>query len=172
MNAWELMRQVKAALEPNLERLPLPVRGRDANDEAVQTATDEETLRPAKVYLGSMPPTSNEAFSAAPFIVIQPLNGFDDEQGCYNVRLALRLCIVSDDLEGAENDMQNLISTVRMALLSLPGNVLGDGQYRITEEAGNGGKAPWERPDDQVYPFIQAHIFTTWQTQGVANEPV
>lgn len=34
-----------------------------------------------------------------------------------------------------------------------------------------GGKLPWERPDEQVPPFLQAHIFTNWQTPGARKMP-
>ena len=170
MNAYTLMRQLKSCLTPALATLPLPVRGRDRNGQPMESEGGPK-MRPAAVYLGSMPSTGSVGMSAVRIVVIQPMHGFDDDEQAYNVRLALRLCIVSEDLEEAENDLMNLISAVRLALLELPGGVLPDGQYRITEEAGNGGKAPWERPDEQFYPFLQAHIFTTWQTQGVQYGP-
>lgn len=178
MSAYALLEEIRACLEPALATLPLPVHGRDRQGAPVVpkesgiSAPEGESVRCAAIHLGSMPPTANDAFSAAPFVVIQPLKGFDDDEGHSNIQVVVRLCIVSDDLEEAENDLHNLISLIRRTILSLPGGVVGQGAYRLVPLGGETGKAPWERPDEQVLPFLQAHIFTVWQTQGVCDVAV
>lgn len=173
MSAYILLEALKQHLEPQLAVLPLPVRGRDGQGHPVPLTAGVPTeqdpvLRPARIHLGSMPSTAPEAFSAAPFIVLQPMSGFNRD-GLSHVRVALRLCIVSDDLEEAENDLQNLISQVCLSVQSLPDGVL-DKRFRLTDEGQ--GETLWERPDEQVYPFLQAHIFTTWQSKGVSHVTV
>lgn len=163
MNVWLLLTELKRLLEPALQTLPLPVRWREAQGEGAQDAPDART---ARVFLGSMPPTAQDAVSAAPFIVLQALNGFDAD-GLHVARVALRLCIVSEDLEEAENDLHNLISLARLRLLSLPDKAL-QGRFRLIGE-NQGELAPWERPDEQVYPFLQAHILTAWQMKGAVG---
>lgn len=170
VNAWQLLRELKSYLEPHLAILPLPVRGRNTQGQPAPLTTegvDEAVpaLRPASVYVGSMPPTVNDALSAAPFVVLQAMGGYD-ENGLHHITVALRLCIVSDDLEGAEQDLHALISLLRLRLQHLPDKVLAQ-RFRITE--GPDGYAPWERPDEQVIPFLQAHIMTLWQTKGVSH---
>lgn len=171
MNAFGLLQELKKMLEAHLETLPLPVRGRDRNGEPVADENGNQIIRPAKVYLGSMPPTASDALSAAPFVVLQVMDGSDDQYGVQNVRVGIRLCIVSDDLEEAENDLQNLISLIRLYILALPQGVLGAGHFRLSPFAENGGRVPWERPDEQAHPFLQAHIFTQWQTIGARHTP-
>lgn len=171
MNAWALLTELKKMLVPHLATLPLPVRGRDRNSEPVADENGKIVVRPAAVYLGSMPPTANDALSAAPFVVLQIMGGYDDADGFHNIQVAIRCCIVSDDLEEAENDLHNLISLIRLYLLALPQGVLGKGHFRLAPIPGNEGRAPWERPDDQVPPFLQAHIFTQWQTLGARKKP-
>ena len=158
-------------LEPHLATLPLPVRGRDRNKEPVADENGNQVLRPASIYLGSMPPTFNEAYSAAPFVVLQVMDGHDDQYGIQNVRVGIRLCIVSDDLEEAENDLQNLISLIRLNLLALPQGALGKGHFRLSPFVEGGSRVPFERPDEQAHPFLQAHIFTQWQTIGARQRP-
>ena len=170
MNTWQLLLELKKHLEQHLTTLPLPVRGRNTQGQPVPLTTDGVgeavlALRPASVYVGSMPPTANEALSAAPFVVLQAMGGHD-ENGLHHITVALRLCIVSDDLEGAEQDLHALISLLRLRLQSLPGMVLAD-RFRLI--SGQDGYTPWERPDEQVIPFLQAHIMTLWQTKGVSH---
>ncbi len=171
MNTWLLMEALSDWLEPTLATMPLPVRSREGQGQPVPLDMDgsaKPSVRPARIHLGSMPPTAQDALSAAPFIVIQPLDGFDGEGWDYT-RLVLRLCVVSDDLEEAENDLHNLISLVRLRIRSLPDGVL-EKRFRLGDEGG--GKVPWERPDEQALPFLQAHIFTIWETRGASYVPV
>lgn len=178
MNVWQLMVSLRKHLEVVLKTLPLPIRGRDQDgypiepeetgevQEGAQQDQVKELVRTARVYVGSMPLTEDDAFSSAPFVVLQPLGGHETEDGRYQVAIVFRLCIVCDDLEGGENDLQNLISLVRRSILSLQDKVIRNQKFRLAQQPGGEGLVPWERPDGQQYPFLQAHIYTTWETQG------
>ncbi len=171
MNAWVLLTELKKMLVPHLATLPLPVRGRDRNSQPVADEDGKIIIRPAAVYLGSMPPTPQDALASAPFVVLQIMGGRDDAEGMHNIRVGIRVCIVSEDLEEAENDLHNLISLIRLYILALPQGVLGKGHFRLAPFMDSEGKAPWERPDEQALPFLQAHIFTQWQTPGARKKP-
>ena len=161
MSAYSLLLSLKALLERELAALPLPVRVREGTADAAETP-----LRVPAVHVGSMPPTVNDALASAPFVVVQTMEGWE-ASGLHHVRTALRLCVVCDDLEAGEEDLHNLISATRLALLSCRDGLLPCGRWRIVEDVER--LAPWERPDDQVLPFLQAHIFITCQTQGVQH---
>ena len=174
MSPWLLLKAIKARLAPRLETLPLPVRGRDAagrpvppRSEPGQPDTPLPACRPAVLHLGSMPPTAQGALESAPFVVAQAMGGFE-RAGLHHVRVALRCCIVGDDLEAAEEDMQNLLSLQRLALLEAP---LLERRFQLVPDLQE-QIAPWERPDEQMFPFLQAHIITTWNLQGVAHVAV
>lgn len=171
MNAWVLLTELKKMLAPHLATLPLPVRGRDHNSQPVADEDGKIIIRPAAVYLGSMPPTPQDALASAPFVVLQIMGGHDDAEGMHNIRVGIRVCIVAEDLEEAENDLHNLISLIRLYILALPQGALGKGHFRLAPFMDSEGKAPWERPDEQVLPFLQAHIFTQWQTPGARKVP-
>lgn len=167
MNPFLLLKALKNTLAPRLAAMPLALRNR----QSLPPKPDEpEPMRPCAVFLGSMPPTSNEAQSAAPFLVIQAMDGEDTPDGLQNIRAALRVCVVADDYESAENDLFNLVSMIRLALLELPGGVVG-GSFRLMPGGEDGGRLPWERPDEQVPPFLQAHIISRWQTIGAVKQP-
>lgn len=167
MSAFLLLQALRDQLAPRLAAMPLAQRNR----QSLPPKPDEpDAMRPCAIYLGSMPPTSNEARMAAPFLVIQALDGEDTPEGLQNIRVALRVCVVADDYEAAENDLLNLISEIRLALLELPGGVIG-GSFRLMPGGEDGGRLPWERPDEQVPPFLQAHIISRWQTIGAAKQP-
>lgn len=170
MSAFILLEAIRDFLKPRLAKFPLAIYGRDSKGCPI-VEEDGESMRPCAVHIGSMPPTVNEALSAAPFILAQILDGSDDADGLQNIRVVLRLCIVAEDYEAAENDLQNLISQVRLWLMEAPGGCIGNGRYRLMPYAGNEGKLPWERPDEQAHPFLQAHIFTQWQTLGAFRIP-
>ena len=170
MNAFILLQALRDYLTPRLAKFPMAIYGRDSK--GCPIVPDEgEPMRPCAVHIGSMPPTVNEALSAAPFILAQILEGNDDGDGLQNIRVVLRLCIVADDYEAAENDLQNLLSQLRLWLLEAPGGTIGNGRFRLMPYAENEGKLPWERPDEQVHPFLQAHIFSQWQSLGAARTP-
>lgn len=151
MNPFFLLQKLREYLEPRLKTLPLAVYGR--NEPALKQ------MRPCKVFIGSMPPTQQDAIALAPFILLQAMDG--EGAGFTNIRVAIRLCIVADEPEAAENDLMNLLSEIRLWLFSLPEGVLGK-VFRLLPDDG----LPFERPDEQVRPFLQAHIFSRWQTPG------
>lgn len=166
MSVFQLLESIRDVLTPRLAQMPMAVRNR----KGLPPALDEpEPMRPCAILLGSMPPTSPEAQSRAPFLVIQPMDGEDTPEGLQIVRVVLRLCIVGDDCEACENDLMNLLALVRLALLELPGGVVG--KFRLLPDGEAGSHLPWERPDEQVPPFLQAHIFSQWQTAGAAKMP-
>ena len=182
MSAFLLLQAIRDHLAPRLAAFPLAVHGRDAKGCPIKPEVDEngkplgEAMRPARGFIGSMPPTVNEAISAAPFVVIQAMDGYDDGDFMQNVRVALRLCIVSGEpeaanYEAAENDLLNLVSQIRLWLMEAPGGCIGNGKYRLLPYDETCGKLPWERPDEQALPFLQAHIFTQWQTLGARKKP-
>lgn len=134
-------------------------------------ATFRNPIRPARIFIGSMPATAREAVSAAPFVVIQALGGHDID-GMHQVEIAIRVCVVGGDADdGAEEDLHNLISCIRLRMLAIPGGLLAGGRFRHVMSAETGDMT-WERPDEQVPPFLQAHIFSSWQQQGVAHVAV
>lgn len=134
-------------------------------------ATFRNPIRPARIFVGGMPPTAREAVSAAPFVVVQALGGHDVD-GMHQVEIAIRVCVVGGDADdGAEEDLHNLISCIRLRMLAIPGGLLAGGRFRHVMSAETGDMT-WERPDEQVPPFLQAHIFSSWQQQGVAHVPV
>lgn len=158
MSAFTLLLALREYLAPKLATFPLAVRERVG----IPSPGLPEDIGPCAIHLGSMPPTANEALSAAPFILLQVMDG-EMEDKMDNLRLAIRLCIVADDYEAAENDLLNLLAEIRLWLMELPGGVLG--KYRLLPGL------PWERPDEQVHPFLQAHIFSNWQTRGASKRP-
>ena len=122
-------------------------------------------MRPCRVLIGSKPPTQLDALSAAPFALLQIMEGRREEGGLDGVRLAIRVCIVDQEREAAENDLLNLISQIRLWLYALPGGVAG-GAFRLEPDC----PLEWTRPDEQVPPFLQAYIFTNWQTRAATHE--
>lgn len=168
MSAYLLLKAIQGYLEPALTEFPLGVRYRDAMPPEPDAP---EPVRPARVLVGSMPPTQQEGVSAAPFIVVQALDGEDTPDGLENIRVALRICIIADDHESAENDLQNLVSQIRLWLMEMPGGILPGGKYRLIPSGGETARLPWTRPDMQEPPFLQAQIYTTWQTRGAGMRP-
>lgn len=169
MSAFLLLKSLRDYLLPRLAGLPLAIHGRDARGCPLPADEGKERMRPCAVHLGSMPPTVNEAVSAAPFIVLQVMDGNDSGERLENIRVALRLCIVAEDTEAAENDLLNLVSQIRLWLMELPGGCLG--KFRLLPYGESESRLPWERPDEQVRPFLQAHVFTEWQTHGAVMRP-
>lgn len=166
MSVFQLLSGLREYLDPRLAQFPLAFRQRNSLPPA---AEEPDPMRSCRILLGSMPPTANDAQMAAPFILIQPTDGEDTPDGLQTVRVAFRICIVADDYEAAENDLLNLLSFVRLALLEAPGGVIG--RFRMLPSGEDGARLPWERPDEQVPPFLQAHIFSQWQTAGGVKQP-
>lgn len=175
MNPYDLLKAIKKRLEPDLAALPLAIRSREkgAAPDPVITAKNgvrfvASPQRPAAIYLGAMPPTASEALSAAPFVAIQAMDGEDDGDFLHTIRVALRLCATGFGEEEAEADLFALLSQIRLSLLRLPGGSLG--AFRLVPFGETQSRLPWERPDEQVFPFLQAHIFSQWQTAGALME--
>ena len=162
MSAFPLLTSLRGYLAPLLAELPL------ATHERAQDARVPEgqiPCKPCKVLIGSMPPTTQDALSAAPFALLQLLEGRRDENGIDQIRLAIRICIVNSEHEAAENDLHNLISQIRLWLCALPGGVIGK-TFRLEPDC----ELEWNRPDEQFPPFLQAVIFTNWQTRAAGAE--
>lgn len=175
MNAFQLLKALELYLQPQLAQLPLAVRSRENNAKPAPLVEakngvefEQEEMRPCAIYIGSMPPTTNEALSAAPFMVIQAMDGDDNGDGLQTIRVALRLCVVGSNSESGEADLLTLLSHTRLALMKLPGGSLQ--QFRLVPFGELTSRLPWERPDEQVHPFLQAHILTQWQTAGANKE--
>ena len=201
MSVMGLMRALRESLTPALATLPLPVRQRETDAAPVtllaparrpvvvadapeapagETAAGmaeaapadgvPRPVRPARLFLGCMPPTVPDALARAPFVAVQPLDG-EDGDGLHRVRLALRVCVTAGAFEAAEDaetDLHNLLSLLRRHLLSLPDGLLTP-RYRLVREDGGLG---WTRPDEQFPPFVQAHLITSWEMQGVSHVAV
>lgn len=167
MSAYLLLLALKEYLEPRLAEFPLGVhpRERDADRSA------PEIMRPCRVLLGSMPPTLQEATSAAPFLLLQAMDGEDTQDGLENIRVALRFCVFADEREVAEKDLLTLISELRLWLFEIPGGVLPGGKFRLMPSGEESSRLPWSRPDEQPPPFLQGYIFSNWQTLGAVKRP-
>lgn len=171
----ELMVALRASLHPVLATLPLPVRNRETDGQPVPLPDGAQVMpeqtRPARIFIGSLPPTVSDALGHAPFVVLQPLSG-EDGDGLHRLRLALRVCVAAgtfDDAEDAETDVHNLISLLRRHLLSLPDGLLSP-RFRIVRSGSD--LLPWTRPDEQFPPFLQAHVLSSWELQGVSHVAV
>lgn len=174
MSPFILLLGISEYLKPRLELTPLAFRSREPKTPrgTENRRREMDETRPARIFIGSMPPTEQEAASAAPFVVIQAMDG-EDDGGLQTVRVAIRVCVAAgcdrDDCEAAENDLLNLVSQIRLWLLET--DTVASGRFRMIPYGENGAKLPWERPDEQVYPFLQAHIFSQWQTAGARRVP-
>ena len=158
MNVYLLMTALRKSLEPQLATLPLRSWQRHTRPEPGQ-----EMLRPATVRVGRLPAKEGDA-SDAPFVLIQPMHGHD-EDGCSYTTIALRVLIWNEDGEAGENDLQNLLGLLRRAVLACKQDPL-DGRY-VLEPDERGRFAFWDRPDDQPTHFAEAFILTNWKMQGI-----
>lgn len=157
MNTFLLMTALRDALITELATLPLPTRTREIRPE-------QEQLRPAKLHVGSLPPKTVEGFDA-PEILIQAMNGHESDDGFAHMEVALRFVVWNEEIEGAENDLHNLIGLVRRKVMSCRQFPLA-GKFVLTADS-QGKFAPWARPDEQAPPFAEAHIITNWNMQGM-----
>lgn len=161
MNVFLLLEALRGLLEPQLAALPLPGRKR-AEDGQPGAAQPEE--RPARVFIGSMPPKLSDALEVVPFVLIQPLRGHDRE-GLHHLEVAMRLAVRDEDPEAAENDLHNLIALVRRCVLGVRKAPLS-GKY-LLEDNGRDEIAPWARPDEQAPPYAEAYVLTHWAMKGM-----
>lgn len=153
MSVFPFLLALRREMENFLSALPLEENRKNADDLAV--------LSPARVYIGQLPPRSRADTGA--FVLLQPLSGGQDENGCQIVELAIRVCVFNSGLEGAENDLFNLLELIRRELSSFRKRALAD-RYVLTE--GDRGLLPWTRPDDQAPPFLEAFIISNWKLWG------
>lgn len=160
MSPFPLLTGLRQYLASHLAAMPLGSHMRKGN--AIE---EESEARPCAFLIGSMPPTAQDALSAAPFALLQIMEGGRQEPGVDVIRLAIRVCIVAHDPEAAENDLLNLISQIRLWIYALPGGVIAR-TFRLDPECA----LEWSRPDEQVPPFLQAYIFSDWQTRAAGRE--
>lgn len=158
MNTYLLLDALRTYLAPQLATLPLPTRQRHTRPEPGQ-----EALRPATIRVGRLPAKEGGETSDAPFVLIQPMHGHDEE-GCAYATVALRLLVWNEDGEAGENDLQNLLGLLRRVVLACRQQPL-DGRYAL-EPDERGRFAFWDRPDDQPPHFAEAYVLTNWKMQG------
>ena len=65
--------------------------------------------------------------------------------------------------EGCENDLHNLLATIRHALMGYRNTAL-NGRYILDKDSS--GWLPWTRPDEQAPGFAEAYILSQWKMQG------
>lgn len=127
------------------------------------TAADKPAVTRVKVHIGALPVRSGAADGPRPpFVLLQAMNGRDTDQ-LHEVTVLLRLALYGGtDPEESEAELHAVLSAMRLALLQLPGNATPDGAFRMDTTNG----LPWERPDAQGSPFVEAYITTIWQTRA------
>lgn len=157
MNTFLLMTSLRDALIPELATLPLPTR-------TVEILPEQEQRRPARVHVGMLPPKTAEGFNA-PEILIQAMNGHENDDGFAHMEVTLHLVVWNEEPEAAENDLHNLLSLVRRKVLSFRQLALANKFVLTTDSQGK--FAPWARPDEQILPFAEAYIITNWNMQGM-----
>ena len=149
-----LTQKIKEHLEAGLADLPL----------LGQTSSGLEK-RPAKVWIGDLPPKRKDKESRElPCVLIVPLAGHFEE-GAMVMTVAL-LCVVynneEDDGTGAETDLLSLISKIAQLLLPA-GQGAPIANRFILEPDEKGRLLSWTKSENQPKPFVQADIITTWQ---------
>lgn len=197
MNIFSFMQNLQKYLEEELkvlplkyqernEAMPVPAKETDFSQENKENKKQEiqvelpkpypnelqqdfSKIRSAKIIIGSMPETMSKATSTAPFVLIQVMGGHF-HNGEHYFTVMLRVCIYAEENLDAEADLHNLISLVVRSLYKLPNNILSK-RYRLINKSEQESIA-WERPDEQISPFRQAHIHTEWNMKGVQNESV
>lgn len=174
MNVFLLMDALRSACAEALADLPLVTRdsaavlGEAGLRMPQQSWTSRHPLcgdggavRAASVHVGTLAPAAQQG---APFVLIQAMNGHEDDEGFAHVTIALRVCVANEEGEGAENDLHNLIACLRRTVLPAKSSALM-GRY-ILEPSSAGVFAPWTRPDEQAPGFAEAYIMTDWKMQG------
>ena len=152
MNVFLLMQALRDALAKALATLPLESRQGQKN-----------VWRSPRIYLGQLPPRQANAPFEAPFVLIQALGGHEDEEGFARAEIALRVCVWNDETEANENDLHNLLATIRHALMGYRNTAL-NGRYILDKDSS--GWLPWTRPDEQAPGFVEAYILSQWKMQG------
>ncbi len=147
------MQALRDALSPALATLPLESRQGQGS-----------ILRSPRIYLGQLPPRQANAPFEAPFVLIQALGGHEDAEGFARAEIALRVCVWNDETEANENDLHNLLATIRHALIGYRNTAL-NGRYILAPDS-SGIWLAWTRPDEQASGFAEAYILSQWKMQG------
>ena len=154
MNSFFLLTELRDYLSPALENLRLPRKHRGSTG-GVETVPS--------LILG-LPPSGQESWERVPFVSIQALSGKETEDGLASMDVGIRIAVRGETGEEAENHMHNVLNAVRHRLLQLKKQPLAK-LYRL--EPTKDGIVPWWRPDEQVFPFAEAFILTTWTFKGM-----
>lgn len=160
MNVYLLLCALRTTLTPELDTLPLAVRTRNTRPEK-----DKETVRPARLYIGELPPKqSGEDEAVPPFVVLQELDG-KHMDGFHHVRIGMRASIWNEEPEGAVNDLHNLMSLLTRTCGPYQRKPL-QGRYSL-EPDDDGALCSWFRPDEQNPPYREGYIITRWKMAGL-----
>jgi hypothetical protein len=166
MNVFLLLQALRDVLTPKMPMLLLPSRARKKRGKQEVEAEAAVVRRAPNVLVGSMPPGIADAMEAVPFVLIQTLEGHEEGNGLHIVKVAFRLAVQDEDTEAAENHLHNLVSLTRQSVFgSLEKRVLG-GKYQMQLD-DQGRLWHWVRPDEQLPPFAEAYIITTWAMKGI-----
>ena len=171
MNLWSLMESLAAHLRNEFMSFPLPARFRRNSPVPLTTdGADTVPLRIPSIYIGPLDYGLAEMAEKVPFVLIQAIRGYEGE-GLHHVELALRLAVAGEELDGAfnlvgaEQDLANLVSLTRRAVIGLKAAPL-EGRYLLMADS-QGRIAPWTRPSEQLDPFREAYIITAFAMKGV-----
>lgn len=131
-------------------------------------ASAEPGLDVAKIYVGGLPMRTAGDAARPPFVVLQAMSGHDTGV-MHEITVAVRFALYGGrDPREAEATLHAAVSAVILAIKRLPGNVTPDGAFRL--DLTNG--LPWERPDTQGEPFVEAFLTTVWQTRAATETTV
>ena len=155
MSVFRLQQAIKAALAAPLAALPLVTPGRGGKD----------GLRTPQVHIGSLPPKGDGPDQEFPFVLIVAKSGYEF-QGSHPTEVVIRCGVYNREGggEGAEEDLHNLVSTVRHALLPASHAPL-DNRFEL-QAAGQERWLPWEKPEQQPQPYLEAWIISNWRMPG------
>jgi hypothetical protein len=158
MNVFFLLLALRDILTPEMPTLPLPVRGRGKKP---------GVLRPPQVFVGGLPHGTAKDLEEVPFVVIQALQGYElMGEGLHRTHVVFRVAVQDEEPEAAENHLHNLLSLVRRAVMRAQEGGVVNGRY-IMQPDDKGRLWFWDRPDEQLPPFVQAYALTTWAMKGI-----
>ena len=157
MNVFLLMHAIAALLREETAQLPLCTGEKSGNG---------LLTRAPGVWLGSLP-SRNGAQPAyeTPFIVVQAMNGWQDEDNFARAEIAVRVCVWHENREACENDLHNLLALCRRSLLRQRAKALC-GRYILTVNDAS-QFLPWVRPDEQGLQYLEAWFLSHWKMQGI-----
>jgi hypothetical protein len=159
MHTFRLLETLRGILEPQLKsELMLPYRERGKK----QTVA----VRTPLVFIGSLPPNSGDGSEYVPFVLVQAMEGTEIGDGWHVVQIAFRFAVQHEEPETAENDLHNLMSLVRRAIMRAHDKQVLDGYFSMRPDE-KGRLWFWQRPDDQQYPFAEAFALAHWAMKGV-----